>query len=65
MTSHNVQHAWYEERVRKVIAHYDEITANEAVAEDEAAFKNRTQIVMEVPSELVPAVRELFAKHKA
>ena len=65
MTSHNVQHAWDEERVRKVIAHYEEITEDEAMAEDEASFENRTQTVMAVPIELVPAVRELIGKHKS
>jgi hypothetical protein len=65
MTTHKFPHGWDEERVRKVIAHYEEITEDEAVAEDEAAFEDRTQTVMAVPSELVPAVRELIAKHKA
>ena len=53
---------WDEERVRKVLARYEEQTENEAVAEDEAAFEN--QAVMEVPHELVPVVRELIAKHQ-
>jgi hypothetical protein len=33
------------------------------VAEDEAAFESPHHTVMEVPTELVPAVRELIAKH--
>jgi hypothetical protein len=56
---------WDEERVRKVLAHYVEQTADEAVAEDEAAIEETTQTVMEVPYELVPAIRELIAKHQA
>ena len=56
---------WDEERVRKVLAHYEEQTEDEAMAEDEAAFEDSTQTVMEVPNELVPAVRELIAKHQA
>ena len=56
---------WDEERVRKVLAHYQEQTEAEAVAEDEAAFENPTQTVMEVPTVLVPAIRELIAKHQA
>lgn len=55
---------WNEERVRKVLTHYEEQTEDEAVAEDEAAFEDVTQTVMEVPNELVPAVRELIAKHQ-
>jgi hypothetical protein len=56
---------WDEERVRKVLAHYEEQTEDEAVAEDEAALEASTQTVMEVPQELVPAIRELIAKHHA
>jgi hypothetical protein len=56
---------WDEERVRKVLAHYQEQTEAEAVAEDEAAFEEPTQTVMEVPTALVPAIRELIAKHQA
>ena len=56
---------WDEERVRKVLAHYEEQTEDEATAEDEAAFEDPDQTVMEVPNTLVPAVRELIAKHQA
>jgi hypothetical protein len=55
---------WNEERVRRVLAHYGEQTEDEAVAEDEAAFEERDQTIMEVPTDLVPAVRELIAKRK-
>ena len=54
---------WDEERVRKVLAHYEEQSEDEAVAEDEAAYEDRTQSIVEVPVELVPAVRKLIAKH--
>ena len=56
---------WDEERVRKVLAHYEEQTEDEAVAEDEAAFESQDQTIMEIPNELVPAVRELIAQHQA
>jgi hypothetical protein len=56
--------SWDEERVRKVLGHYESQTEEEAVAEDEAAFEGHTETVIEVPSELVPAVRELIAKHR-
>lgn len=55
---------WNEERVRQVLAHYEEQTEEEAVAEDEAVFEDQTQTVIEVPNELVPAIRELIAKHQ-
>ncbi|HEY5868690.1 MAG TPA: hypothetical protein VI542_24545 [Candidatus Tectomicrobia bacterium] len=56
---------WDEARARKVLAHYEEQTEDEAVAEDEATLEESTQTVMEVPQELVPAIRELIAKHHA
>lgn len=55
---------WDEDRVRRVLAHYEEQTEEEAVAEDEAAAEDKTQTLMEVPSDLVPAVRELIAKRR-
>jgi hypothetical protein len=57
--------SWDEERVRRVLAHYEEQTEAEAVAEDEAAFEEPTQTMMEVPTALVPVIRELIAKHHA
>jgi len=56
---------WDAERVRRVLAHYESQSEEEAVAEDEAAFETKGQTVMEVPSELVPMIRELIAKHNA
>ena len=55
---------WDDKQVQKVIAHYEAQTEEEAVAEDEAAFEDQTQTVMEIPTELVPIVRELIAKHQ-
>jgi hypothetical protein len=55
---------WNEARVRGVLAHYEEQSEEEAVAEDEAAVEDKTQTVMEIPSELVPTVRELIAKRR-
>lgn len=54
---------WDEERVQRTLAHYETQSEDEALAEDEAAFETPGQTVMEVPSDLVPAVRELIAKH--
>ena len=56
---------WDEERVHRILAHYETQTEDEAVAEDEAAFEDRTQTLMEVPKELVPTIRELIAKQRA
>jgi hypothetical protein len=56
---------WDEERVKKVLAHYESQTEEEAVAEDEAAFESTDQTIMQIPTDLVPKVRELIAKRKA
>lgn len=56
---------WDEERVKRVLDHYDNMTEDEAVAEDEAAWEDESQTFIEVPNELVPAVRELIAKKVA
>ena len=56
---------WDAERVKRVLAHYEAQSEEEAVAEDEAAFEAQGQTVMEVPTELVPRIRQLIAKHKA
>ena len=56
---------WDEERTRRVLDHYEKQTEDEAVAEIEAAFERPTETVMQIPNELVPAVRELLAKHRS
>ena len=55
---------WDEERVRQVLHHYEQESEAEAVAEDEAALEQPAQTTIEVPRELVPAIRELIAKHE-
>jgi hypothetical protein len=56
---------WDEERVRRVLEHYEDQSDEEALAEDEAAYEATTHTAMEVPIELVPVVRELIAKRSA
>lgn len=53
---------WDEERVQRVLAFYESQSEEEAVAEDEAAFESPTETLMEIPIDLVPAVRELIAR---
>jgi len=40
---------WDEQRVRQVLKHYEQQTEEEAVAEDEAAYEDSTQGIMEDP----------------
>ena len=58
---------WDEKRVRKVLAHYEKQTEEEAVAEDEAAYETEGQTVMIVPTEpgQPGVVLELKVKSKA
>jgi hypothetical protein len=56
---------WNEERVKRVLDQYEKQTESEAVAEDEAAWEDLSQTFVEIPNELVPAVRELLAKKVA
>ncbi len=48
---------WDEERVQRILQHY------ESPAEDEAVLADMTQTVMAVPKELAPAVQALIASH--
>ena len=65
MTKNKFPKGWDEDRVRRVLAQYEEQTEDEAVAEDEASFEATTHTAMEVPLDLVPVVRELIAKRRA
>ena len=56
---------WDEERVRRVLAHYETQTEEEAVVEDEIAFEERGRTVIEVPAELMPVIREVIAQYEA
>jgi hypothetical protein len=68
MAKKNVQNefppGWDEERVKSVIAHYEGQSDEEAAAEDEAVFSGEDHILMEVPADLAPTIRELIAKHQ-
>jgi hypothetical protein len=55
---------WNEQRVRRVLAHYEKQTEAEQIAEDERAFKQKERTVVEVPVELMPLIREIIALYK-
>jgi len=54
---------WDSKRVRRVLAHYERQTEDEAVAEDEEGMRP-SETVMNVPHDLVPTIRELIAKRR-
>lgn len=52
---------WDEGKTRRVLAHYEEQSEEDSMAEDEAGVRS-SETVMAIPHELVPEVRELIAK---
>ena len=54
---------WDEQRVRRVLAHYEGQSEEDALAEDEAEIQP-SDTVMNIPHELLPNVRELIAKQQ-
>jgi len=50
MKTPNFPEGWDEERVRRVLEHYEEQSDEEAVAEDEAAYESTTHAAMDIRS---------------
>jgi hypothetical protein len=63
-TQPNYPPGWDEARIREVLAHYENQTEDEQFAEIEAAREAEGITLMAVPTELVPAVRQLLAGHR-
>jgi hypothetical protein len=62
MVAEKYPNGWNESRVRRVLNYYESQSDEEAATEIRSALENTT---MEVPTALVPAVRELIAKRKS
>ena len=62
MTTKKYPRGWNEARVRRVLEHYESQTDEAAAAEIESGLERTT---MEVPTALVPVVRELIANRKS
>ena len=60
ITHNQLPPGWDEERVRRVLAHYENQPDDEAVAEDELAFRGEARTIIEVPAELLPVIRGLI-----
>jgi hypothetical protein len=56
---------WDEKRVRQVIAHYENQTEDEELAEIEADLQEQNVTMMAVPTDLVPDVRALLARKQS
>lgn len=64
MSKNRFPEGWDEERVGRVLEHYDSQSDEESVAEDEDRLDSSKHTVMEVPAELVPGVRSLIARQQ-
>jgi hypothetical protein len=61
MTPNQFPPGWDEERIKRVLDHYDSQSDEEAAAEDDAAYDSTTHTMMSVPIDLAPQVRNLIA----
>jgi hypothetical protein len=57
--------SWDEDRVRQVLAHYENQTEDEQPAEIEAARESEGMTLMAIPTELVPEVRALLVRKQS
>jgi hypothetical protein len=55
---------WDAEKVKALADYYDNQSDEEAVAEAEAALETEGQTLVMVPTELMPTIRDLIAKHR-
>ncbi len=57
---------WDADRVRKLIDHYEAMSDDELAAEDDAAGEEQSgQTVITVPNALLPAIRQMLARHNS
>ena len=61
MTENRFPPGWDDEKIRRVLAHYEAQSDADAVVEDEAGVQP-SETVMNIPHDLVSKVRELIAK---
>ena len=64
MRKNQLPNGWSEDRIRKAPEHYEHQPEEECLAEDNADVDS-SDTLMSIPRELVPAVRELIAKHRS
>ena len=56
---------WNEQRVKKLIAYYENQTEDEEFADIEAAREAEDITLMAIPTELVPEVRAILAREQS
>ena len=65
MTNNALPKGWDNERIHRVLTHYETQSEDEAVLEDEEMLDQSGFTLMEIPTDLVPAVRDLIARRRA
>ena len=63
MNQNELPTGWDEHKIQRVLTHYEMQTAAEAALEDAAMFEKEKKTLIEIPSELLPTVRELLASY--
>jgi hypothetical protein len=56
---------WDEQRVKALLEREESLSEEEQVAEDEANREGSGQTVITVPTDLLPAIRQLLATYKS
>ncbi|MBI4871513.1 MAG: hypothetical protein HY814_08095 [Candidatus Riflebacteria bacterium] len=56
---------WDENRVRRVLEHYEAQSDEDAANEDELAYSTITETVVRIPVRLLPQIRRLLTCKKA
>ena len=64
VTKQRFPEGWNEEKVRAVAEHYDRLTDEQLAQEIESAPEVREEVLISVPTVLLPAVRKLIAHHQ-
>ena len=63
MSQNKFPTGWDDEKVQRILTHYEGQNEDEALQEDEAGIDSSATVV-NVPHDLLPKVRELIAKHQ-
>lgn len=64
MSQQKFPRGWDMERAKRLAEYYENLSEEDQTAEDEVASHNREgQVIIAVPEDLLPAIRQLLAGH--
>jgi len=64
MAKQELPPGWDAKQLKDLADYYDNQSDEDAIAEADAAFEMEGQTVVVVPVEIMPAIRDLIAKHQ-